>query len=126
MLRGPCGPNHPNYLCMHRDNNGEPATCSKKFPKPFENETVVNTDGYPSREGPTIQLQRNGQSVTFDNRWVVPYNPYLLRKYGSHINVEICASVKAVKYIHKYIYKGNDLATGQAKAQLPSEDGPGK
>ena len=28
-----------------------------------------------------------------------------------HINVEICASVKAIKYIHKYIYKGHDCTT---------------
>jgi hypothetical protein len=41
----------------------------------------------------------------------VPYNPYLSRKYRAHINVEVCASVQAVKYIHKYIYKGGDRAT---------------
>ena len=28
-----------------------------------------------------------------------------------HINVEICASVKAIKYIHKYIHKGHDHTT---------------
>ncbi|XP_027180792.1 uncharacterized protein LOC113779417 [Coffea eugenioides] len=43
-----------------------------------------------------------------DNRWVVPYNPYLLAKFNCHINVEICSTVKAVKYIYKYIYKGHD------------------
>ena len=32
-------------------------------------------------------------------------------RYDCHINVEICASVKAIKYIHKYIYKGHDRAT---------------
>ena len=46
-----------------------------------------------------------------DNRHVVPYNPYLSRKYNAHINVEICASIKVVKYLNKYIYKGTDLAT---------------
>lgn len=49
--------------------------------------------------------------MTSDNRWVVPYNPYLLNKYQSHINVEVCASVHAVKYIHKYVYKGADRTT---------------
>ena len=52
-------------------------------------------------------------SFTFDNRWVVPYNPYLSWKYKAHINVEVCASVHAVKYIHKYIYKGSDRTTLQ-------------
>lgn len=45
-----------------------------------------------------------------DNCWVVPYNKALLLKYRCHINVEICSSVKAVKYLHKYIYKGHDRA----------------
>ncbi|XP_071681794.1 uncharacterized protein [Lolium perenne] len=43
-----------------------------------------------------------------DNRWVVPYNPYLLRMFNCHINVEVCSSIKAVKYLYKYIYKGHD------------------
>ena len=48
-----------------------------------------------------------------DNRDIVPYNPYLSRKYNCHINVEVCASIRAVKYIHKYIYKGHDRTTIQ-------------
>ncbi|GBM13179.1 hypothetical protein AVEN_64382-1 [Araneus ventricosus] len=55
-----------------------------------------------------------------DNRFVVPYNPYLLLKYNAHINVEICTSLCAVKYIYKHIYKGFDCAnmvlpTGQVQ-----------
>jgi len=34
-------------------------------------------------------------------------------EFDCHINLEMCASVKAVKYIHKYIYKGPDRATIQ-------------
>jgi hypothetical protein len=34
-----------------------------------------------------------------------------------HINVEICASVKAIKYIHKYIYKGHDRTTLEVTRQ---------
>jgi hypothetical protein len=41
-----------------------------------------------------------------DNRWVVPYNSYLTRRYKAHINVEIRSSIKILKYLYKYIYKG--------------------
>jgi hypothetical protein len=40
--------------------------------------------------------------------WVVSFNPSLLMLYNCHINVEICSSIKAVKYVYKYIYKGPD------------------
>ena len=45
-----------------------------------------------------------------DNSWVVPYNPTLTLKYNAHINLELCTTVKSVKYLYKYIYKGYDCA----------------
>ena len=48
-----------------------------------------------------------------DNRWVVPYNKVLCGKFRCHINVEICTSIKAVKYLYKYSYKGPDRASLQ-------------
>jgi hypothetical protein len=41
---------------------------------------------------------------------VVPYNPYLSLFFNCHINVEVCTSVAAVKYLYKYVYKGHDRA----------------
>jgi hypothetical protein len=32
-------------------------------------------------------------------------------KYNCHINIEVCSSIKAVKYLFKYIYKGHDRAS---------------
>lgn len=46
----------------------------------------------------------------FDNRWVVPYNPALLKEFKCHLNVEICATIKAIKYVIKYLLKGSDMA----------------
>jgi hypothetical protein len=46
----------------------------------------------------------------FDYRWVIPYNPYLTMRYQCHINVEVCNSITAVKYLYKYVYKGHDRA----------------
>lgn len=34
-----------------------------------------------------------------------------MSKYNAHINVEICNSVLAIKYLYKYVYKGHDRAT---------------
>ena len=53
-----------------------------------------------------------------DNHWVVPYNSYLTTKYNCHINVKICSSITAIKYLFKYVYKGHDRATIEI-----SEDG---
>ncbi|KAG6657396.1 hypothetical protein CIPAW_04G088100 [Carya illinoinensis] len=60
--------------------------------------------GVRSKNGVTVKVR--GQNL--DNRWVVPYNPYLLATFDCHINVEICSTIKAVKYLYKYIYKGHD------------------
>ena len=48
-----------------------------------------------------------------DVRDVVPYNPYLSKKYHCHINVEYCGTIKAVKYLYKYSYKGHGRASAE-------------
>lgn len=103
MTHGPCGRNSLNSPCME---NGE---CKKKFPKGFNETTKPNVEGYPvyrRREGMHAQVR----GMRMDNRWIVPYSPYLSLKFNAHINVEVCTSLKAIKYIYKYIYKGFDCA----------------
>ena len=50
-----------------------------------------------------------------DNRWIVLYNTWLLKKFDAHtkkcINVEICSSVKPIRYIFKYVYRGHNCAS---------------
>ncbi|XP_074305504.1 uncharacterized protein LOC141640719 [Silene latifolia] len=36
------------------------------------------------------------------------YNPYLLAMFDCHLNVEVCSTINAVKYLYKYVYKGHD------------------
>ncbi|XP_057310701.1 uncharacterized protein LOC130648664 [Hydractinia symbiolongicarpus] len=35
----------------------------------------------------------NVNNVDVDNRWIVPYNPWLSKKHNSHINLEACTSI---------------------------------
>ena len=125
MEHGPCGWMKPKAPCMVSNSPGLGAKCSKQFPKDFQEETVVQEDGYPlyrrrnNGQSFDIPLQIIGAPVSFqfDNHWIVSYNPYLSWKFKAHINVEVCASVHAVKYIHKYIYKGSDQTTLQVAAK---------
>uniref|UniRef100_UPI00358F89E5 uncharacterized protein n=1 Tax=Myxine glutinosa TaxID=7769 RepID=UPI00358F89E5 len=103
MIHGPCGALNPQCVCM------ENGVCKKKFPKPIQQGTDFAVNGYPlyRRRGEhTAQLRNN----TVNDSWVVPHNPYLLMKFSCHMNVEVCTTVQSVKYIFKYIHKGNDAA----------------
>jgi hypothetical protein len=51
-----------------------------------------------------------------DNRWVIPYNPFMSATFGCHINVECAVSFASVKYVSKYICKGHDRATMQVNS----------
>ena len=71
MLHGPCGDDKPNAPCMV-DNS-----CSKHFPKDFSEATAYGQHGYPQYARPNngCSVEKNG--FRYDNRYVVPYNPYL-------------------------------------------------
>ncbi|XP_076038426.1 uncharacterized protein LOC143023700 [Oratosquilla oratoria] len=52
MIHGPCGTFNPNSICMVE---GE---CQKKFPMPYQEETITNVSGYP-----LYRRRNNGDSV---------------------------------------------------------------
>ena len=85
-------------------------SCSKQFPKKFSETTSSTKDGYPLYRRRVNSRAVKVRGIKLDNRWVVPYNSYHLLKYNAHINVEICSTVSAVKYLYKYVYKGHDRA----------------
>ena len=95
MMHSPCGSIRRNAPSM-RDGK-----CKNKFPKVFAEFTTTGNDTHPiyQRRNNKRTVQVNG--LELDNRWVVPHNPYLLLKYNGHINVEICSTVSAVKYLYK-------------------------
>lgn len=105
MIHGPCGKLNPKAPCMVE------GLCSKRYPKDFANETLANEDGYPvyRRRDNGLKI-KTSSGIEIGNNWIIPYNRYLSQKFNCHINVEICSSVQAVKYLYKYIYKGPDKA----------------
>jgi hypothetical protein len=106
MIHGSCG-ELIRSPCM---NDGK---CSKKYPSKLVKDTQTGDDGYPShrRRSPddgvyTAILKVQDQTeIVVDNYWVVPYCPVLSRCFNAHINVQYYHSVKAIKYICKYIKK---------------------
>ena len=105
MVHGPCGAENPNSPCME---NGK---CTKNFPKPFRETTSVSEDSYASYRRRDDGRKHMVQGKEVDNRWVVPYSPWMLARQGCHLNVESVFSIKSIKYIYKYVYKGHDRTT---------------
>ena len=100
----------PNYQCKY---------CRAIFWYNERNQTesrygkqVIYTDN-----GFTLYRRRNNnmyirrENHNLDNRWVVPYNINLLKKYQAHINVEYVNKSKLLKYLCKYVNKGHGQAS---------------
>ena len=103
MIHGPCGTFKMKSPCM---TNNE---CSKHFPKKFADQSLFpENNGHPvyrrkstEQGGATFEID----NALIDNRWIVPYNPFLLLKFECHINVEVCSSALAAKFLYMYITK---------------------
>lgn len=111
MIHGPCGSLNLGCSCM------KDGKCTKRYPRQLSKETITGNDGYPLYRrrhaedgGHTANISVRGVQVKVDNSWVVPYNPLLSKVFRAHINVEVCNSIKSIKYICKYVNKGNDMA----------------
>ncbi|XP_043479916.1 uncharacterized protein LOC122509746 [Leptopilina heterotoma] len=100
-IHGPCGD-----WCL------VDGKCSKHFPKDFQDDTIMGDNSYVLyRRRDTGKTYERPNGYIVDNRHVVPYCPVLSQIFNCHINVEIVSSIKSVKYLYKYIYKGHDAAS---------------
>ena len=79
MVHEPCGSINKKSPCMDGDK------CVKSFPKPLSERTIVNDNGYPTYRrrdtGVVHRLKRRQTYFEVDNRWIVPYNPWLSLKF---------------------------------------------
>jgi hypothetical protein len=105
MMHGPCDVLNNKCACM------QDMECRFQFPQQLCDATRMDKDSYPvykRRDDGQVVEVRNAK---LDNRWVIPFNPSLFMLYNCHINIEIRSSIKAVKYLYKYIYNGPDRAS---------------
>ncbi len=99
MVHGSCGEMNRSSPCM------ADGKCSKGYPRPFEEVTSwTETSLYPKYRRRNMRTATVGNFV-IDNRWIVPYNPYLSLKFQAPINVEAWVSPFAAKYLFLYINK---------------------
>jgi hypothetical protein len=106
MMHGPCGALNPSCPCTK-----DCTSCKNYSPRPFCDSTSQGKDSYPRYRQGNDGCKEMVRGHMLDNQWVVPYNPYLIRTFNWHINVEACNNIKSVKYLFKYIYKGHDRAS---------------
>ncbi|XP_052165157.1 uncharacterized protein LOC127782122 [Oryza glaberrima] len=102
---------------------------SLRYPKWFNDETRVDESGFPvyRRRNDGRFVSKNGCKI--DNKWVVPYNMRLLKKFQAYINVEWYNKTNLVKYLFKCLTKGHDMsrvvfAVGDSTANSGNSDEP--
>ena len=79
---------------------------------------MLSGDGYPEyRRRGRVVAQKNGQQI--DDRWVVPYNPYLLETFDCHINCEVAAH-KRLSVGRMMTFERGYILTYPIYAMLPS------
>ena len=100
--------------------------CKYGFPQVFQETSHYNENSYPTyrRRDTGSYLTKRNEEVTNQN--VLPTNPFLSLMLNCHIYVEICSSFKSIKYIHKYIHKGPDMAQIKLKQVTPPSDNENK
>ena len=119
MLHEPCA-SRPSAKCRRGPGN----ECRHNFPKDFCSETR-----YGGTDHKTVYRRRpskkpgmvNNQVV--DNDYVVPTNMKLLKALRCHVNVEVYQALLGVKYLFKYLQKGESRDTIQIRYDLAGEPG---
>jgi hypothetical protein len=70
-----------NCPCMKK------GKCSKYYPKEFQEETNFTENGFTLYRCRDTKIYIRRENHNLDNKWVVPHNLFVLKKYQAHINV---------------------------------------
>ena len=123
MLHRPCGNVNPEAPCCKKKNG----QCKHNFPKQYSNIfSFSQHDGSPiyRRRMPENGGGSSKVRLRLSNRWieyeytskdVVPHNVWLLDRFDCHINVEVCSSLKVIKYLLWYPFKGDTRVIGSVR-----------
>ncbi|XP_071699966.1 uncharacterized protein [Rutidosis leptorrhynchoides] len=84
MMHGPCGSLNDKAPCMEQTMQ-EPI-CSKKFPKPFNESTYFDSEGFVHYRRRNLGVSVDKGICRLDNGYVVPYNRALCLQFHAHIN----------------------------------------
>ena len=106
------GPDVPDKHCKRK---GHMHDCKDRYPKQVAAFTHMTEDGF-------INYERAPTDIM-----IVPYNPWILLYFTSHINVEyVCSAVNVILYLFKllkYILKGDDQNRLQLVADGTQQQG---
>jgi hypothetical protein len=113
--------------CGAEIGNEDPSNCAVFYPKPFRIRTGVPEGTFrveyrrrpPENDG---RIFTDAHGKVWDNRSVVPYIACLSRRYNCHINGEVCTRTSAIKYLFKYIVKGEDRSRVIVRTTVTSSD----
>jgi hypothetical protein len=106
MIHHKCENKNDPYCRINRSGN----KCKDHFPYEPEPYTIHVPGGYPKyRRRCSYNYYKSNELFTDCN--IVAYNPYLLLKFNTHMNVQISNTITNCKYLFKYVTKGPDHAT---------------
>ncbi|XP_074277650.1 uncharacterized protein LOC141601280 [Silene latifolia] len=106
MVHGPCGRMNPNCSCMINN------TCSKKFPKKSNQETVIDNNGYP-----IYRRRENGKYLSAcESAWrifefdILEGNPSVIR-LPVHLEVEQVVVLRDHEHLEVVIERASEKET---------------
>ncbi|CAN0374873.1 unnamed protein product, partial [Laminaria digitata] len=119
IVHKPCGIFNPSAPCMKTHPKTKMKYCQKAYPQPFKDAlNVSSTTGRAeykrlnNGDSATIKC-KNGENKTIetqiDNRSNVPFNAWLIAKFGSHICFDLVTAKAVIAYLYKYAYKGDTI-----------------